>query len=446
VRTTATLLIVGALLVACGGGSPSEANPQATATRFLELPQATLTPVATNHPADEGATHSAEPAPTPMPTITLAPTPTPETEALCDIALAGKLAGRSSVQRIYCVAADGTDIRPLTSLPDTAFNTNALEVFPAWSPDGRQIAFSRTGADGGVFIVEADGSNERRITGGWASEISWSPDGSRLVLSWLEQGHTPESFDQPTQLVMLDADGSNRRDISDLIGRPNEEVYDFRPAWSPDGTRILFQRFGPFTSEIYIVTTDEFDLQQVETGDLNVFYSSPAIAWIPDSRSVAIHGSAPDAPEVSSIFRVSLTGEAPERLTPVGLPLLAGLPAWASDGSRLAYGSARDGTMVVPSDALMELDLFIVDIHSGVVQQVTDTPEVLEAAVDWSPDDTKLLHFAFPPDDETNNDGSIESISLRVVDVDDLSVVTLVDDFSMESPYESRPVWRPARE
>ena len=55
----------------------------------------------------------------------------------------------------------------------------------AISPDGSTIAFQGDRDPGGIFLMDADGSNVRHVTGSWTdgSPISWSPDGQRLVYS-----------------------------------------------------------------------------------------------------------------------------------------------------------------------------------------------------------------------------------------------------------------------
>jgi Tol biopolymer transport system component len=95
---------------------------------------------------------------------------------------------------IYTMNADGSDIRRLTTTPGE-------DGWPSWSPDGRQIAYAtsrddcrnskaagclRTGDIGPFFdlwVMNADGSNQHRVTKEMAQFMDWSPDGRYLVFS-----------------------------------------------------------------------------------------------------------------------------------------------------------------------------------------------------------------------------------------------------------------------
>ncbi len=98
---------------------------------------------------------------------------------------------------------------------------------PAWSPDGRELAFSsdRGNANRGVFVIAADGSGLRRLTptDSVASDPAWSPDGRRLAYSNGEA------------VVLTDQTGSAQEPILETVG---QNVRD--PAWSPDGKLIAY--------------------------------------------------------------------------------------------------------------------------------------------------------------------------------------------------------------
>ena len=108
--------------------------------------------------------------------------------------------------------------------------------FPAWSPDGRRIAFVQDEATtsydvGGLWVVDVDGTNLRQLTaaGIAADKPSWSPDGSRILYYRIFQ----------RELSVIDADGA---------GSPVDLFNDGRwggwPAWSPDGSKIAYRAYN----------------------------------------------------------------------------------------------------------------------------------------------------------------------------------------------------------
>lgn len=132
-------------------------------------------------------------------------------------------------QQIVSVGKDGKDRKTLTS--------GGLNNWPAYSPDGRRIAFSSS-RDGelGLYVMTADGGDVRRVTQlkGMHARPCWSPDGTRLVFTWNREGkyeiHTVR-FDG-TGLVRLTTD-FERADYA---------------AWRPDGSAVAFvgERAGKF--------------------------------------------------------------------------------------------------------------------------------------------------------------------------------------------------------
>jgi Tol biopolymer transport system component len=168
---------------------------------------------------------------------------------------------------IYTMAADGTDVRRLTDDP-------GLDLFPVFSPDGSQIAFTsdRVGTVD-VYLMEADGSNVVRVTEFENDSLddyhpTWAPDGSQIAFV---RGKIPPGG--PGKLWVIDADGSNGHVVLD------QPLVSF-PAWSPDGTRIAFE-----TGRWPNVRVQLLELASGAVSDLGTGFHP---VWSPDSGRLAI--------------------------------------------------------------------------------------------------------------------------------------------------------------
>lgn len=143
------------------------------------------------------------------------------------------------------------------------------EEYPAWSPDGRQIAYSSTfQGNQEIYVADVDGQNRRRITSDPAIDAhpAWSPDSRRLVFATNRWGDL--------ELAEVDVAGEN------LVRLTRSARLDDYPVYSPDGKRLAFVSNRDGNAEIYVLDRADLSVRNVT--------QNPAIdtypAWTPDGR------------------------------------------------------------------------------------------------------------------------------------------------------------------
>lgn len=218
--------------------------------------------------------------------------------------------------KIYLANTNGTGLVKLTEGP--------ADGDPAWSPDGRRIAFTRGGDAHGTYIMAADGADPVRRAGshgrptwspdgewiafpceegickvrasgesigpvtvfsrngGYMADVAWSPEGTHIafVSDW-------NMFDFWFDVWVVSADGSQAtvlRQHTPLTPNPDEQ---HQPAWSPDGRRIALVEcpwsfFGCSSGAIAVMNADGSDLVRVAAAS---GYAAPT--WSPDGRTIA---------------------------------------------------------------------------------------------------------------------------------------------------------------
>src|SRR4029453_8631271 len=123
---------------------------------------------------------------------------------------------------------------------------NLLTRQPTWSPDGTMLAVSSQtirSAPFRIFLLNADGTYRTQLTsherGQQDIDPAWSPDGNRIAFASDRDGGLPEIY-------VMNADGSAERRLTSDAG------LDVDPAWSPDGSKIAFTTCcADGSSEIY---------------------------------------------------------------------------------------------------------------------------------------------------------------------------------------------------
>jgi TolB protein len=148
------------------------------------------------------------------------------------------LSDRNGGQQMHLMAPRGGAIAPL--YPDTNLpGSGVIYTRPAISPDGRWIAFTMLGD---VWVARADGMDLRNLTQtpGEDGYPAWSPDGAQIAFA--------SDRDGDDEIFVVNVDGTA------LLQVTNDPGDDNGPAWTPDGARIGFSsdRGGDF--DIYVVT------------------------------------------------------------------------------------------------------------------------------------------------------------------------------------------------
>lgn len=129
--------------------------------------------------------------------------------------------------------ADGSGLKIL--IPKSA-NAWTLQAHAEWSPSGQELVMCGTAAAAvHIFVTGADGTLKRQLTntGGWNCDPAWSPDGTKIIFNRCAAANCHNTFGNLDIYTMSSVDGSN---IVQLTAADGKDDYD--PYYSPNGNEI----------------------------------------------------------------------------------------------------------------------------------------------------------------------------------------------------------------
>jgi Tol biopolymer transport system component len=210
---------------------------------------------------------------------------------------------------IYVMNADGGELRQLT-------RNQGANGAPNWSPDGKQIVFA-TDRDGNseVYVMNADGSKPVNLThhDSYDADPAWSPNGKKIAFA------SSRNVQQGFRLLVMDTDGSN---VQELSSTENSYGHVY-PAWSPDSKQIVYADQGDGGFELFVCDANGSNRKQLTR--LTGFNTLPA--WSPDGKQIAFLHTTPGE-EAGSLYTIDADGKNAKEILKAESPTQGGRPAW----------------------------------------------------------------------------------------------------------------------
>ena len=223
-------------------------------------------------------------------------------------------------KELYIVDYDGHNPRRVTV-------NRSLNILPAWSPDGRSLAYvSYRGGSPDVFRAHVFEGRSSNITGGAGQSFapSFSPDGKRIAYASNRSGNM--------EVWVANADGTGARKIT------SSPAADTAPTWSPTGAEIAFTSDRTGSPQIYVMDAEGLNVRRLTTvGNWN-----DAPAWNPSKQFPEIAYTARLEAGGFDIAVVDLATRQVRQVT-------AGrgsceYPSWAPSGRHLVFSCKRGQT------------------------------------------------------------------------------------------------------
>ena len=272
--------------------------------------------------------------------------------ALAIVVLAGSIVGVVMLSHVFGSRGETAPVQPLQPVPPVA-SANGL------------VAFTTNEA---IVVQATDGSDRHDIPApgsGLAWHIAWSPGGDRLAVA---------VFGDPGRsLWVMNADGSNPM----LIAQGDNVS---RPSWHPDGQHLTYSMEGDGTTEVHVTRSDGTDDHVVYSEAAPGTYAVFSAAFSPDGSRILFDAGTESGYD---IFVMGADGSNVRRLTHTGSDYN---PSWSIDGSRILFTRQEEAS---------ESDIFVMDADGSNVDRMTDDGRAFtNLNPQFSPDGTLITYEA----------------------------------------------------
>lgn len=207
-------------------------------------------------------------------------------------------------------------------------------AMPSFSPKGERIAYSMYSPQGGVWVMNRDGSDPMLLdAGGWGAV--WSPDGRQIAYT-VYRG-------LPNIVVYDVIEGTRRRLFED--GGTHFQQLGPRLCWSPDSRWICFQgttRSGEHQTALISAAGSDDGLRRRLTDDRPPDAAESGLAWSPDGRRILCVRRDPQTQRPQICWFDPQTDAPPRRLDGQPADRVNTDPAWSPDGKRIVFASAAE--------------------------------------------------------------------------------------------------------
>ena len=212
---------------------------------------------------------------------------------------------------LHSVRVDGTHDR-------TLLRADAPVSSPTLSADGRLIAFDQGATSHEIWLMNRDGSGAHYVTSG--TTPAFAPDGAQLAIGGAPTGSGTAALD------VIGVDGTGRRTLAvDAAERPE-------PAWSPDGTRIVFNKnaLAPFDVQRVMMVDEDGSNERSFAG------GGESAAWSPDGSTV-VYSAVFNLDLAKRLYVMSADGAQDHPLGPQSREFDAIAPTWSPDGRKITF-------------------------------------------------------------------------------------------------------------